>query len=69
MMSELKTPYLREINQAKSKFMQKVDLYDQEFSEKKEENFKKEVTGDKTAKDVVKEDGSNIIQIKRLAGL
>lgn len=30
---------------------------------------KKEVTGDKTAKDVVKEDGSNIIQLKRLAGL
>ena len=30
---------------------------------------KTEVTGDKTAKDVVKEDGSNIIQIKRLAGL
>ena len=30
---------------------------------------KTEVTGDKTAKDVVKEDGSNIIQLKRLAGL
>lgn len=30
---------------------------------------KKEVTGDKTAKDAVKEDGTNIIQLKRLAGL
>ena len=30
---------------------------------------KKEVTGDKTAKDVSKSDGSNIIELKRLAGL